>query len=121
MNILLDSSVLIDLIKGKVKLDFSEKYYINPIVYSEVLYGLLYIGKSETDFQQFLESNRVESISIGTNTAGIYTNLKLKLRENNDSIADNDLLIGASCLEHDLTLYTLNTKHFKRIPNLKLL
>jgi predicted nucleic acid-binding protein len=35
-------------------------------------------------------------------------------------IPDVDLLIAATALEEDLTLVTRNTRHFERIPDLKL-
>jgi len=50
---------------------------------------------------------------------GIYTNLKLTLNKKGFPLADNDLLVAASCLEYDLSLYTLNLKHFGRIQDLK--
>lgn len=31
-----------------------------------------------------------------------------------------DAIIAATCLEHDLTLVTLNSKHFRAVPGLKL-
>jgi predicted nucleic acid-binding protein len=35
-------------------------------------------------------------------------------------ISDLDILIAATCLEHNLTLLTRNLKGFQQIPNLKL-
>jgi predicted nucleic acid-binding protein len=35
-------------------------------------------------------------------------------------IGDFDILIAATCLEHDLTLLTRNRKDFQQIPHLKL-
>ena len=117
MGILLDSNIIIEVIKGKVSLK-ETNYFINPVVYAEVLYGLLYVGKSESEFQEFLDNKRIEILVISTNTASIYTNLNLTLNKKGP-LADNDLLVAASCLEYDLSLYTLNLKHFGRIQDLK--
>lgn len=118
MSILLDSNIIIEVIKGKIKLK-ETNYFINPIVYAEVLYGLLYVGKSESEFQEFLDNKSIEILVIGTNTASIYTNLKLSLNKKGLLIADNDLFVAASCLEYSLSLYTLNLKHFGRIKDLR--
>jgi predicted nucleic acid-binding protein len=46
----------------------------------------------------------------------IFSNLQKK----GITIEDNDILIGAYCLCHDLTLVTNNERHFKHISNLKI-
>ncbi len=121
MNILLDSSALIDLIKGKIELDASNRHYINPIVYSEVLYGLLYVGKSEGALISFLDEHGIEVLAIGKETASLHSQIKLALNKKGQPLPDNDLLVASSCLEHNFTLYTLNKKHFKRIGDLRIL
>jgi predicted nucleic acid-binding protein len=42
------------------------------------------------------------------------------LRRRGQGIADLDLLIAATALQHDLSLLTFNLRHFARIPDLKL-
>ena len=41
-------------------------------------------------------------------------------RQIRQQIGDLDILIAATCLEHNLTLLTRNLKDFHQIPNLKL-
>jgi tRNA(fMet)-specific endonuclease VapC len=41
-------------------------------------------------------------------------------RQIRQQIGDLDILIAATCLEHNLTLLTRNIKDFQQIPNLKL-
>lgn len=118
MSVFLDSSVLIEVIKGNIELE-RPRYFINPIVYAEVLYGLLTVKKSEKQFQMFLNEEGIEVMPLGLETASIYTKLKYTLDKKGKPLADNDLLIAASCLEHSLTIHTLNLKHFERIPKLK--
>ena len=120
MNIFLDSSSLINKIRSKEHFDSNNNYLINPIVYTEVLYGVLYLKKTEKSLGEFLAKNNVGMVKVGKKTASIYTKAKLDLNKKGTPIADNDLLIAASCLEYGLTLETLNLKHFKRVPKLKI-
>jgi predicted nucleic acid-binding protein len=120
MKILLDTSILIDLSKGKLTLPTTDYYYINPIVYSEMLYGVLIIKKSEDLLVNFLKELEVSTLPITIETASISTRIKLHLSREGNRIPDNDILIAASCIEHDLELMTLNKKHFKRISGLVL-
>lgn len=121
MNIFVDSSYLIEVLGNRKALDSSCNYFINPIVYSEVLYGLLYIKKTEEAFKKFLSLNNIDLLVIDQLTSSIYTNLKLDLFKKGKPLPDNDLLIAATCLEYSIPLLTLNKKHFKRIDKLNLL
>ncbi len=120
MTKVLDSNILIKALKGKLDLEKYEGSYINPIVYAEVLYGILYIGKTMDEFDDFLETFQLEILPIGKETAEIFTKLKLELNKKGQPLPDNDLLIASSALEHDLALVTENKKHFERIKGLTL-
>jgi predicted nucleic acid-binding protein len=41
-------------------------------------------------------------------------------RQIRQQIGDLDILIAATCLEHNLTLLTRNLKDFQKIPSIKL-
>jgi tRNA(fMet)-specific endonuclease VapC len=43
---------------------------------------------------------------------------RARLRQAKQLIGDLDLLIGATCLHHILTLLTTNARHFQRLPGL---
>jgi tRNA(fMet)-specific endonuclease VapC len=50
-----------------------------------------------------------------------FANIRGSLpRQIRQQIGDLDILIAATCLEHDLTLLARNLKDFHKIPNLKL-
>ena len=49
-----------------------------------------------------------------------FAEIRSLLRRRGQIISDFDILIGATALEHDLTLLTLNLPHLQRIPDLKL-
>jgi tRNA(fMet)-specific endonuclease VapC len=44
-----------------------------------------------------------------------------ELIRRNEDIGIKDVLIAAICLEHDLPLFTLNERHFRRVSGLKVL
>ncbi len=44
-----------------------------------------------------------------------------ELIRHNEDIGIKDVFIAAICLEHDLPLLTLNARHFRRVPGLKVL
>jgi len=44
-----------------------------------------------------------------------------KLRESGSTIGDHDVWIAATAIERDLPLVTRNPRHFRRIPDLKIL
>ncbi|MBP6989642.1 type II toxin-antitoxin system VapC family toxin [Candidatus Shapirobacteria bacterium] len=118
MKILLDSSVLIEVMRRRIGLDSEKEYFINPIVYGEIAYGLENMGKDLEEFDYFLESKNIYVVDINTITSKFYAKLKVNLK--NNPIADNDLLIACSALENKMILWTLNKKHFGRVKGLEL-
>ena len=54
---------------------------------------------------------------IAREAAGLYTRLKAA----GNLVPNEDLLIAATALTHDCDLFTLNSDHFRRIPDLRLL
>ncbi|MBP9817391.1 type II toxin-antitoxin system VapC family toxin [Candidatus Shapirobacteria bacterium] len=118
MKIFLDSCVIIEKIKERILLNQKDEYWINATVYAEVGYGFLRIGKSLDDWEIWLKINKVNLVDIGLQTARIYTKLKILLRQS--PIDEKDLLIASSCVEGRGKLWTLNRKHFERVPGLEL-
>src|SRR4030067_3213076 len=99
MNIFLDSNILVEAVKGKVTLDIKDNiYYINPIVYAEVLYGILYVGRREKSFKDYLEYIEAGFIGISMETARIFVKEKVRLNNLGLPLPDNDLMIAACCL-----------------------
>ncbi len=49
-----------------------------------------------------------------------FAELRAYLRRRGQLIPDFDLLIGATALQHNLTLLTFNRRDFERIPHLAL-
>lgn len=60
-------------------------------------------------------------LGLDTEIAKTFGILRVKLKKSGEIIEDMDILIAATCLANDLTLVTLNNKHFSRIVGLRLL
>jgi|SRR3989344_3064544 len=50
-----------------------------------------------------------------------FGQIKAHLQSSGQVIDDLDILIASTALKHNLTLVTLNPKHFSRVPHLKIL
>lgn len=55
-----------------------------------------------------------------TATARIFGELSATLEQSGTPLADADLQIAATALQHNLELVTGNLKHFERVPGLRL-
>ena len=122
-RILIDTSILIDHFRKQRK-EKTLFYQLSPhceFVISSITEFEFRIGatpKNREFMQELLSILPVfafDSSCVNTATE-LYQNLKTK----NKLIALPDLFIAATALTHDLTLLTLNRKHFERIENLKL-
>lgn len=59
-------------------------------------------------------------VGIDEETAKIFGRERGRLRAAGMIIGDLDLLIGATALQHTLTLLTNNRRHFERIDGLRI-
>lgn len=69
-------------------------------------------------FRQFLRPYRL--LGPSDPVMERFAETRACLRRRGLSVADSDLLVGATALHHDLTVLTFNLCHFRRIPDLKL-
>jgi len=129
MNILVDSDVVIDFLKGEKKAVaffektiFKKNIFISVISWAEIIYGFRKIKaiNKEKLFEDFLEENEIKIIPIDKNVAEKYLKIKIILEKKNIPLADFDLLIAATALFYNLSLATRNRKHFKRVKDLVL-
>ncbi|NCQ56065.1 type II toxin-antitoxin system VapC family toxin [bacterium] len=117
-KVFLDSNVLIKYLAGELILAKDVDLCINSVVYSEVLFGILFSGKSEKFLNSHLKYLGAEVLPISQNTAVIFTREKIRLRLKGKRLEDFDILIAASCLEYRLPLWSENKKHFDRIEGI---
>lgn len=123
--ILLDSSVLIDYFRKKIKektffYQLAFQYYgfaIPVMVHYEILSG------SNTQQESFWKNLFNDFMVLPYTTKDNYTAIRIKdlLKKKRKSIDFKDLLIAATAVVHKLPLATLNKEHFISIPELTLI
>lgn len=74
---------------------------------------------AEEKLKNFLAIVRILGVDI--ETCRIFGREERRLRREGQLIENFDLLIGATCLQHTLTLLTNNRQHFERIEGLKII
>ncbi len=127
MKYIIDSDILIYFLKNhpKVVNKFAEAEAddigITIITYAELLFGAynsLKIKKNLSKIKSFLETMTI--VDFDKPAADIFARLKSDLRKEGKIISDMDLIIASICIANQLTLITNNSKHFKRIRELKI-
>ena len=128
MGVLIDTSVLMDHERGRVKLDEwirgreEEAFFVSVITASELLHGGHRARDAVTRARRFafvegvLGSMPLLPIEIAT--ARMHARLWADLAEDRQVIGAHDLWLAATCLTHDLRLATANVREFKRVPAL---
>ncbi|MBI4607495.1 MAG: type II toxin-antitoxin system VapC family toxin [Candidatus Rokubacteria bacterium] len=95
--------------------------YTSVITAAELFYGA-YGAKDSVhrveEVRRFLAD--VEVLGLDLEGSEIYGRLKARLRAQGQLIADNDLYIASIALRHELVLLTGNTRHYERLPGLRL-
>jgi tRNA(fMet)-specific endonuclease VapC len=125
---LLDTHWIVDVLNGqetaiKTILELAS----SGLALSIITYGELYEGAAFAHDPQpalaglhsFLKGKAILPLTTAVmeRFAQIRGSLPRSIRQ---QIGDLDMLIAATCLEHNLTLLTRNRKDFQQIPNLKL-
>lgn len=90
---------------------------ISAICEAEVLYGLelKQSDRLTTHYDTFLKG-RLRVLPVDSGVARHFASLKAWARQNGRSSTDFDLLIMATAKAHNLTLVTLNPRHFQGFP-----
>lgn len=95
---------------------------INTVILGELLAGFR-CGSRErqnrAELDQFIDSARVELISLDEETSEFYAQIFSELRKKGRPIPSNDIWLAASALQHGLALATYDD-HFKEITGLLL-
>lgn len=121
---LLDTDILVSIKRGKKGIQ--ERLYkvgFSQCAISEVSLAELYVGvyKSNGSVLEpvlvFLEES-LSTVSISSSIK-TYARLRAELETKGTRLEDMDLFIAATALEKGYTLVTHNTRHYSRIPGLK--
>ena len=123
---LLDSDILIFLCKGKTAIqdricrEGLSNCRISDISLAEILVGP-YKNGWERDFHNVRQVEKIiPQIPLSKEIIHRYAGLRAQLEGQGIRLEDLDLLIAATALVNDYTLVSHNTRHFSRIPGLKL-
>lgn len=125
MTHLLDTDVVINHIHAAILPPFPDdaSLAMSVITLAELLYGIHRSSnpsKMLSWLDGFISKQSIAILSIDKATVELFTQTKLTLEKRGEKLADFDLLIAATALEHHLTLVTANKKHFSRIRGLSL-
>jgi predicted nucleic acid-binding protein len=124
---LLDTDWLVDIIGGRPRATRTinelnpDHLYISIVSHGELfegVFGYADTGARLDEMNVFL--SRYETLPLTNPIMEIFGRTRSELRRAGRLIADLDLLIGATAVAHDFILLTRNTRHFARIPDLRL-
>ena len=105
-----------------VSLKKAEYIAVNTVILGELLAGFRCGSREQLnreELEMFLDSPRVDLLSIDDGTAEFYAQIFAELKEKGRPIPTNDLWLAASALQHGLALATYDD-HFNNISGLLL-
>lgn len=124
-RVVLDTNAVIAYRQGIPKIckiiDESDIIYLPVTVLGELLYGALNstrIVSNEQAIRKFTEY--VDLVQINEAIAKRYARIRLNLKKSGHPIPENDIWIGASCLELDAPIVSRDS-HFKYIEGLSVI
>lgn len=130
MNYLLDTSIVIDFLRGKEAIKPAIMHVaslgtlcISVITLGELLYGAYRSGnftKAQEKVLLFIADFSVTILPLSSEIIHEYAKAKYLLEKRGAKLDELDLLIGATAVVSESTLFTDNTRHFKRFPGITL-
>jgi len=123
----LDTDILIDLLRGESKTveeikQLEDKFELvtTAINLFELYYGAYKTGR-ERNIEAVKEvARRVEVLNLTEKSAEISGKILAELEKRGEAIDFRDVMIAGIVIENNITLYTRNVKHFKRIAEINL-
>jgi len=123
-KILLDTNIYSCALRGNPEvvsmLRKAEKIALCSISIGELLSGFRGGNRereNRDELAQFLDSPRLDLLSIDEDTAEFYAAILNRLRQQGQPIPTNDIWIAAAAMQHGLVLYS-NDSHFQKIQGL---
>ena len=123
MGTLLDTSILIDLERGRAALPSDEDVAIAAITASELLQGVLRADARHRPARQaFVEGVLavIPTIPFSLTIARIHASLWAQLASRRATLGAHDLIVAATAISLGWPLATLNRREFERVPGLEL-
>ena len=130
MGVILDSSVLIAVERGKLNWSrlvqqlSREVPYMSAITLSEIWHGCHRANAASLEKRlKFVQEMQAEIpiLAFSKSEALIHAKLWANLEKAGQKIGDHDLIIAATAIAFDYAVATLNEGEFRRIPHLRLI
>ena len=122
----LDTSVIIDYLRGKSeavnRINSLKGKLVSSYICLSELYEGIYRSKNKDAQPIVLEffSGLNKTYGLNHQIASEFGFLRKNLKQTGNIIEDIDIIIAATCIVYNLTLVTMNKKHFSRIKKLDL-
>jgi len=123
---LLDTSVIIDYLRGKDKtvdlIDGIEGNLTSSYVCLAELFEGVYRANNRKDVKEAVMhffASLTTIFGLNIEIAESFGKIRKDLKVQGKIIEDLDIFIAATCIVHDLTLVTYNKEHFSRVKDLK--
>ncbi len=128
MLFVLDSDIIIDFLRNRNdainKISSlrakSAKICTTVLNYQEVMRGLIKKQHQEKEDIAEMFFSSLDIASYGINEAKIAARIEAHLEFAGQKISGFDIPIAAICLASNAAIVTRNTKHFQRVPGLKI-
>jgi predicted nucleic acid-binding protein len=128
MGILIDASVLIEHERGRLEIAKhvanrdADEIFLSVITASELLHGVhratdLGIRARRAAFVEAI-LDRFPVLTVDLASARAHARLRADLASVGSLIGPHDLWLAAACLAHGLSIATVNTREFHRVPGL---
>ena len=124
---LLDSDTLIFILRGhegvtdRFRQEPRQTLFTSIICISELYYGAYKSSEPRQNASAVLKlRSYLTVLPISFDAASYFGQLKAGLEKRGQRLSDADLWIAATAYMKDMTLVSHNTKHFKRVSDLKL-
>jgi len=97
-----------------------ERLAVPAIAIAELEYGL-FLKDSDKLWSAYrsILKGRLTTLDFTPSTASVFGEMKARQSQSGKTIDDFDLAIAAIAVEHDLTVATLNSRHFQKIKDLR--
>jgi tRNA(fMet)-specific endonuclease VapC len=97
-----------------------EQQHTTAITAGELLYGAMRRGSDRLrEAVEAILASAITVLPFDTVASAEYARVRTELETAGRRLADPDLRIAAIARAHDITLVTGNTRHFRRVPGLR--
>jgi predicted nucleic acid-binding protein len=100
----------------------AEKQFTTTVTVGELVYGAHKSGRPQYFIEKLEELvwPNIHILSYDADSAKIFGKLKAAMEKKGTPLTEPDLMIASIAMRHDFVIITGNTKHFSRIPGLRI-